>query len=274
MRPDESHVERLLAEIDATEPTALETQPQGIRIFFGTADHRRRAALHLTTLDSSATCTPVEVTDEDWAERSQANLQPVQVGQLTIEPRSAATPTASPDPHVIVIHPSMGFGTGHHATTRRCLALLQAIPLAGCRVLDVGTGSGVLAIAAVRLGAASASGIDYDPDALVAARESVEANAVGDRVTLAAVDIAADPVVGAPFDVVVANLTGTLLTRQATFLAGLLGRDGHLIASGFMTDEQHVVATAFADAGLHAAETSEEDGWLGVIFTRRAPSTR
>jgi ribosomal protein L11 methyltransferase len=243
-----------------------------VRIFFASADQRRRAALHLTTLDSSVTCTPVEVPDENWAERSQANLEPVQIGRLTVVPRSPG-PSAPRDPYVIVIHPSMGFGTGHHASTRRCLALLQAIPLAGRRVIDVGTGSGILAIAAVRLGATSALGIDYDPDALVAARDSIDANDVGDRVTLAAVDIPdSGPIVGAPFDVVVANLTGTLLLRQASFLARLLGRDGHLVASGFMTDEEPSVSTAFADVGLDVAERSEEDGWLGVAFTRRASS--
>ena len=273
MRPDDSHVERLLAEIDATAPTALEPQPQGIRIFFSTTDHRRRAALHLTTLDSSATCTPVEVPDEDWAARSQANLQPIQIGRLTIVSTSDATTAGRPDPDVIVIHPSMGFGTGHHASTRRCLALLQAMPLANRRVLDVGTGSGILAIAAVRLGAASALGIDYDPDALVAAQDSVDANGVGHVVTLAAVDIPdAGPIVGAPFDVVVANLTGTLLARQAAFLARMLSGGGYLVASGFMTDEQAAVATAFADVGLAVAQTSAEDGWLGVVF-RRDPDT-
>src|SRR5436305_14893725 len=106
----------------------------------------------------------------------------------------------------------MGFGTGHHATTRLCLAALQTIDLRGKFVLDLGTGSGLLAIAAVALGAARALGIDDDADAIQAAMENVELNAVG-NVELVVSDLMTDPLPTA--DVVVANLTGTLVVRAA-----------------------------------------------------------
>jgi ribosomal protein L11 methyltransferase len=265
-RPDEAHLERLLAEIDADGPTALEERPAGARVFFPSADLRRRAAIRIIALDPSATCTPVDVPDDDWAERSQADLRPVTVGRLIVDPTDRPRGTT---PDIILIRPSMGFGTGHHASTRLCLELMQRVSLAGRRVLDVGTGSGLLAIAACRLGAAGAVGIDHDPDALVAAKESVAANDEADRVTLIAFDLAATaPVPGAPFDVVLANLTGALLVREAGTLAEATTRGGQLIASGFMTTEEAVIVSAFEQSGFRPTDRLEEEGWGGLRFTR------
>lgn len=265
-RPDNAHLERLLAEIDIDGPTALEERDAGARVFFPSADLRRRAASRIIALDPSATCTPIDVPDENWAERSQADLAPVTVGRLTVDP---GAPPRGKNPEVIFIRPSMGFGTGHHASTRLCLALMQRTSLRGRRVLDVGTGSGVLAIAACRLGAAGAVGIDHDQDALVAARESVDANGETETVALFSFDLATTAAIpGAPFDVVVANLTGGLLVREAARLADATARGGQVIASGFMTDEEDAVFSVFERFGLTRAHRLEEEGWVGVLFAR------
>ena len=163
----------------------------------------------------------------------------------------------------------MGFGTGHHASTRLCLGLMQRISLTGRRVLDVGTGSGVLAIAACRLGAAAAVGLDDDEDALTAARESVDANGEAGTVMLLAFDLSTRAAIpGAPFDVVLANLTGALLERAASMLAGAIARGGHLIASGFLTEEEDTVTRAFERSGLTRADRLEEEGWGAMLLTR------
>ena len=187
--------------------------------------------------------TVVEIEDVDWAARSQAHLTHVRVGRLVVAPPWDIPPGLPHDTQLIVIPPSMGFGTGHHETTRLCLSLLQDLDLRGKRLVDVGTGSGVLAIAALLLGAGSVEGIDYDEDALTSARQSVAVNGLNGRIRLRAADIRSDRTAAA--DVVTANLTGALLVAVAPALASL-SDGGSLILSGFQPPEAASVLDAFA----------------------------
>ena len=157
----------------------------------------------------------------------------------------------------------MGFGTGHHATTRLCLAALQSIDLGNAFVLDVGTGSGVLAIAAAKLGAAGALGIDDDPDAIAAARENLGINGAT-NVELVVGDLMKDSL--PPADVVVANLTGALVVRAAARLADAVRPGGFLIISGVLASEGDDVRRAFANRTFLA--DVQEDEWLA--FTIRS----
>ena len=154
------------------------------------------------------------------------------------------TRTPHQAPSTIVILPSMGFGTGHHATTRLCLRALQAVDVMNRCVLDVGTGSGVLAIAAVRLGAARALGIDNDADAIQAANENLGLNQGVENVEFRVADVLADDLPAA--DIVTANLTGAFLVRSATLLRELLRPAGTLIVSGLMEHERDDVMRALA----------------------------
>ena len=135
----------ILAGADDYSPTAVEEHDGVLRIFFPTTELRDRAAAALRG-------TPVDIDDEDWAKRAQP-IAPITVGNITVVPEPRPI-TGHRSPITIVIPPSMGFGTGHHSTTRLCLAALQSIDVRGKFVLDVGTGSGLLAIAAAKLGAA------------------------------------------------------------------------------------------------------------------------
>jgi ribosomal protein L11 methyltransferase len=159
---------------------------------------------------------------------------------------------------VIVIEPSTGFGTGHHATTRLCLRALQEVGVQRKQVLDVGTGSGVLAIAAAKLGASSVSGVDNDPDAIAAARDNVNRNGVD--VDLRVVDLEKTDLGRA--DVVLANLTGATLRRNAKTLASS-ARAGVLIVSGLLQEEEAAVAGAFAPYALRV-QPALEDGWIAL----------
>jgi ribosomal protein L11 methyltransferase len=162
----------------------------------------------------------------------------------------------------------MGFGTGHHATTRLCLAGLQTIDLRGAFVMDVGTGSGVLAMAARLLGAARVVGIDSDPDAIQSAKENLTVNAGIDGVEfeVAALEERLKPGgrAGDGPAVITANLTGTLLVRAATLLLGALAPGGRLVLSGVLEGERQDVLDAFPGAALEWE--AREDGWWAGVF--------
>jgi ribosomal protein L11 methyltransferase len=161
----------------------------------------------------------------------------------------------------------MGFGTGHHATTRLCLRALQAVDLAGRFLLDIGTGSGILAIAAGKLGAARAEGIDYDADAIAAANENLQLNSGVESVEFRVADLAIADLPAA--DVVTANLTGAALIGSAARLLDLVRPGGTLIVSGLLDEERDDVARAFG-AGLEPPLVWEqqEDGWAALAMKR------
>ncbi|MFN7980744.1 MAG: 50S ribosomal protein L11 methyltransferase [Vicinamibacterales bacterium] len=156
----------------------------------------------------------------------------------------------------------MGFGTGHHVTTRLCLQALQTLNLAGATVLDVGTGSGVLAIAAALLGARSARGIDFDDDAITSARENLDLNPGASNVTFQTIDVRDAPV--EPADVVLANLTGGSIVQSAAMLRAAVAPGGSLILSGVQTHEEDEVLAAFAPAT--PAWVHKDLGWVGIMF--------
>lgn len=254
--------EIVLAGVDDWSPTAVDDSGPALRIFFNTVEDRDAAAIGLATAMPHVSCVAVDVPDEHWAERSQAALTAIRVGALTVAP-----PWDVPDDGstVIVILPSMGFGTGHHASTRLCLALLQDLPVGGARVCDVGTGSGVLAIAALRLGAREVVAVDYDQDSVVCARESAELNHITSGLDIRQVDLEREgTVAGTPFDLVLANLTGGLLIRLVDRLVALVQPGGTLILSGITAAEADDVLAAFTGAGASTERRVDEDGWVGL----------
>lgn len=232
------------------------------RVFFRSADERDRA---LPALSPYGEATPLEFAAEDWARITQENLRAIAVGELIIAPpwdvSSARDQVPGAGENLIVIEPSMGFGTAHHATTRLCLLALQEIDVRGKRVLDVGTGSGVLAIAAAKLGASNVIALDNDPDALVAARDNVARNGV--HVELREFDLQKDRL--PPADVLLANLTGGILRRGASELAAA-ARGGTIVLSGLLVAEADLVRAAFAPF-TSSIERRDQEGWSSLVCT-------
>lgn len=267
---DSSLQDLVVAALDADDVAAIEERsPEVWLVSFCEAAARDAAAAVLRTAWAQAgvTVEPVQVPDDDWARRSQAGLGSVRIGRVVVAPPwCAASPDEPPETIRLIIEPSMGFGSGHHATTRLCLDALQSLDLAGVRVLDIGTGSGILAIAAARLGASSVLGVDNDVDALGAARAGATANGPLPSLTFRESDFRSAPPGQA--DVVLANLTGSMLATSAPAVAACVVPGGHLILSGITTAE----AQAVLDVYLPAAALRwrrDEDGWVGLVLQTR-----
>jgi ribosomal protein L11 methyltransferase len=262
-----------LAAVDDLSPTAVEEHDGRLTIFFPDTRQRDLARAAVVVALPHAIVAAREVDDEDWARRSQQSVGPVTVGRVRVAPpwNAATDPPDLSSPAVItvVIQPSMGFGTGHHATTRLCLRALQAVNLEGAEVLDIGTGSGVLAMAAVRLGARRAVGIDNDADAIRSANENLQLNPglSGVRFELADLPRPLDP---PRADILTANLTGALLQRAAPALLAATRPGGTIIVSGLLTPERTEVQAAFAGRGPRAylLSETEEDGWTALTLKR------
>jgi ribosomal protein L11 methyltransferase len=263
--------DRLLAVLSDYDLIAIhEDDPVNPRVWtahFATAQRRDAAAQMVTATEEfrGVDIRATEIADDDWARRTQADLPAVQIGRVLVcPPWDVRTPTAA-DEVVVLIEPSRGFGTGHHQSTRLCLALLQNRNLSGQTMIDVGTGSGVLSIAAAKLGAGYVAAIDNDPDAIENARENIAANGVQNTVEAHVEDFTTAK--RSPADVVTANLTGTLLARHAASLQPLVRPDGMLITAGFTADEKHMVEEAFAPE-FAITESAEEEGWWAFVLTR------
>jgi ribosomal protein L11 methyltransferase len=254
--------ELVLAALDDFQPTAIQEtdQPSCFQAFFASHQSRDAAAIAAAaSFDGLLAVVSLDVEDEDWAARSQSQLRAISVGCLIVAP---PWDMGSDPMSKIVIQPSMGFGTGHHATTRLTLLALQTLPVDGRTVLDIGCGSGVLAIAALRLGARSAVGIDIDPDAVANATEVSTSTVCPGRAR-----IGDFRVVSSPAHIVMANLTGDMLERSVPRLAELVEPGGYLIVSGFMTNESESVLKAL-QASFRLQRTTHEDEWMCAVLDR------
>jgi ribosomal protein L11 methyltransferase len=211
--------------------------------------------------------TIAELADQDWGEAWKKDLAPFTVGRVFIRPSwiEAAPPPGTVE---IVLDPGMAFGTGTHPTTSLCLEALSACLAAapGAAVLDVGTGSGLLAIAAAKLGARQVIGTDNDPVALQVAAENAGRNGV-------AFELLLEPPEAVPgrFEVVVANILANTLVELAPGIAGRLAPGGALLLSGVLAGQEDEVAGAYLAQGLlrdAAVERRQGDWWLLAL---RAP---
>lgn len=259
-QPPADFMDLVAAALDDFGIIAIEEVDGGaVRAFLSDARQRENASDAVRRWLPGAIVTSHDVPDEDWAERSQASLRAIRAGGVTVAPPWDARP--GDGSVVITILPSMGFGTGHHATTRLCLEALQRAPVAGAAMLDVGTGSGVLAITAAKLSARQVVAIDSDPDAVANAAENAALNHV--EIDLRTVPLEAFAA-GDRFDIVTANLTGATLVGAAARLETVAALGGTVIVSGLREDEERAVASAFRQSSQIGR--ASDDGWVCLVM--------
>lgn len=201
------------------------------------------------------------VEDQDWLESWKAEFVPIRIGAFLVRPTWSEA--IDGDAVELVLDPGMAFGTGLHPTTQQCLEALSALPLEGKSVLDVGTGSGILAIAAAKRGASPVVAVDTDPLAVDAARE----NAVRNGVAIPVAEGSAADVPGR-FDIVIANIVSPVLQRIAPHLAARLSGGGTLLVAGISAPAEYATRQAFAHVDLGALDRTERDDWVALAMRR------
>lgn len=246
-----------------------------IRVYLERADDaeawRERARLVLSAhglSDAAAELSVDAVEDGRWVERWQESLAPIPLGaRFIVMPVPGRDAPAGRDPIQLV--PGMAFGTGEHATTRLCAAGLEAEVTAGSRWLDLGTGTGLLAIVAARCGASRVLAVDNDSRAVGVARSVVAANGEDARVEVRVGSVADR---GAEtFDGIVANIQASFFLTQAHELAAALAAAGRLLASGVLVEDVPEISRALAAAGLAITDTRASGPWA-LVSARRERS--
>lgn len=204
------------------------------------------------------------VQEEDWANAWRAYFKPFRQGERLVVIPSWETYDLQPGDLPLYLDPGMAFGTGTHTTTSLCLRWLERLVRPGDRVLDVGTGSGILAIASARLGAGEVVALDIDPVAVGVARENAAKNEV-------AIDVRAgslDRLEPEEADLVIANIIASVIIDMLPEIAARMKKGGRLLASGIITEKKQEVLAALTETWLLPAEVREEGGWVAILATK------
>ena len=249
MAPPTSAVVMTCLPMDSTTSSRREMIDAGIRL--------------VSILEPGASLEDRVVDEDEWETAWKSRFTVKRIGKrLVLKPTWQAY-QPSPDDVIIELDPGMAFGTGHHPTTHMCLEQLERLLVPGMRVLDLGTGSGILAIAAVKLGAGSVVGLDTDETAIQVARTNVEQNGVC-RVRLIHGSLPHSTVQDDEYDLALANITAGVIASSAGSLARVLRGNGLLIASGILVERREEVEAALAES-LVVEQSLTDDDWLTVV---------
>lgn len=230
------------------------------------AEYRNFITDRLNSLGIKHKTEILETDEEDWADNWKRYYKPVKIGKLVVVPEWETYMTDEPGEIVIIMDPGMAFGTGTHESTQLCALLLQRYLQPGVRVLDIGTGSGILAIAASKLGASAVSAYDIDPTAVRIARENIIKNECG-NVTCNVSDLFS--AVSGLYDFVVANITAEIVMRLAKNAGYYIRRGGMLALSGIIDEQCDEVKATLLSENFHLCDELHDNGWSGLLFVNR-----
>ncbi len=247
---------RLTWRLDAYAETAADAQ--------ASADLIREAAPDLNPVIE-------QLEDRDWVTLSLEGLPPVRAGRFIVA-GSHAMAAMSPGKTDILIEAGPAFGTGHHGTTLGCLLGFEHVLRSGvpAKVLDIGTGSGVLAIAAIKTGAKRAIGTEIDPQSVTVANENARKNTVANQFKTYHTTGAGNALIqaAAPYNLIFANILARPLIALSPEIARLTAPSGHVILSGLLTRQEPLVRAAYAGRGLNMIKRIRRDGWSTLVFKR------
>lgn len=206
----------------------------------------------------------VGVREEDWANSWKAYYKPFKIGRIVIVP-AWEDYTAEDGELVVTMDPGMAFGTGTHETTRLIIGLLQKYVKKGDSLLDVGTGSGILAICGARLGADECHAYDIDPMSVRVARENIKESGLEDRISCETSDLlrSAYRRVGG-YDIICANIVADIIIRMTPDVSEFMNRDTVLLASGIISERRDDVISCFEKNNFEIAECAEDNGWCAL----------
>jgi ribosomal protein L11 methyltransferase len=202
------------------------------------------------------------IEEKKWNEEWERTIKPIEIGEKIVIKPSWAQYENKQNRIVIQIDPKMSFGTGYHETTRLVIRLLEQYTTPECSVLDVGTGTGILAIAAVKLGAQSAVAIDNDKWSIENAQENVLANAVSDKVTITTQPI--NELTNNQSHLIAANITLNTIIELLPEMVKRLKEKGILLLSGLLRDDEAALTAALSTYGFRVAEKISENEWIAV----------
>ena len=210
-----------------------------------------------------------ELEEDEWETAWKSHFTLLRVGKRLVIKPTWQEYTPADGEEVVELDPGMAFGTGHHPTTRMCLEELERRIQPGMRILDLGTGSAILAVAAAKLGAAEVMALDIASDVLPVARTNVDSNGVTQKVRVLGGTLPHQQVKQASFDLVVANITAHAITDLAHSIAEVLVPSGVLAASGILVEHQADVEEALSNESLEVVERRYDDDWVLLVAARR-----
>lgn len=212
------------------------------------------------------------VKSEDWSSSWKVHFKPLRVGKHLLIVPTWEEAAQLPGDLVLRIDPGMAFGTGGHETTRLCLEMLEQVLEKSCRtvapsLLDLGTGSGILAMAASLLGAGRILALDIDPDAVDVARENLDLNQLSERIECGTVPLES---LTERFDIILANILAEELVRLAPYLTARLNPGGSLILSGILAEKEPLVRLGFDSQPLQYGQTATAGEWVAILYRNEA----
>lgn len=212
----------------------------------------------------------IGVNEEDWADSWKQYYKPIRIGRRVVVVPHWEKYEARGDDIIVRMDPGMAFGTGTHETTRLVMQLLEDYTKADCRLLDVGCGSGILAICAAKLGAGFCRAYDIDPVAVKVAQDNVQINEVDHKVECAESDLLAGvSLEGGQYDIICANIVADIIIRMSGEVASYLKDDGVLLASGIIASRGDDVVRALEAGGLKVMDSRVDNDWCAFAFGKK-----